>query len=499
MRKHWLWLILLATAPAWAQDVAGRVLEDSTGDPLASVELKFHKAGIRELAADLETERDGRFHADGIAAGEYTVEVSKPNHTSATLTVHVPASGILVRLVRFGVIAGTVKDSEGAPLAARMSTNGGRTNGGARIAVLVRQNGTEALKAVRTLTLQDDGTYRVFDLAPGQYAIGLWWYGLTVGSGAQLYPDAAHPRFFDVAGGEQYRNVDFAVSAGASFSIAGKVEGAAPKARYSVTLGNPELPAMPVGQLWTEDDGSFRLQKVSPGTYDLLVAGPVRGYGAYDSILDDKPVYGRMRIQVIGQDVDGVTVPLSGGRSLDLELKQTAGCPESVSVRAMLLEPWGLSNQNAASVAVGKPSAMQGLAPARYALAVESAGSCFLANGPVADLTGDRPGPATIALAPGGSIRGTLRNIPAGSRDYVVLLLEPNDVANAPAALATVDEHGRFAFGPLRPGRYLVAAKPAGDTARARWVQDLAHMMTIDVPGGSVTEIDLPVSKEGEK
>lgn len=497
MGSHWLTLVLLAIAPAWAQDVVGRVLEDSTGDPLASAELKFHKAGMHELAADLETERDGRFHADGILGGEYTVEVTKPNHIAATMKIRVPASGILVRLVRFGVIAGTVKDSEGAPLAARMSTSGGRTNGGARIAVLVRQNGTEALKTVRTVTLQDDGTYRVFDLAPGQYAIGLWWYGLTVGSGAQMYPDTAHPRFFEVTGGEQYRDVDFSVTAGASFSISGKVEGAAPKARYSVTLGNPELPAMPVGQLWTEDDGSFRLQKIPPGTYDLFAAGPVRGYRAYDSMLDDKPVYGRTRIQVIGQDVDGVTVPLSAGRSLDLELKQTAGCPESVSVRAILLEPWAVLNQNSTTVTAGKSSAMQGLAPAKYALSVESAGSCFLSNVPGADLSGERSGPATIALAPGGSIRGTLRNIPAGSRDYVVLLLDANDVENAPAALATVDEHGRFVFGPLRPGRYRVAAKPAGDEAKARWVQDVAHIMTVDIPGGSVTEIDLPVSKEG--
>jgi len=67
-------LVLLALAvPALSQDVDGRVLEDSSGEPLANAELRFHKSGMRELAADLETERDGRFHASGLPAGEYTV------------------------------------------------------------------------------------------------------------------------------------------------------------------------------------------------------------------------------------------------------------------------------------------------------------------------------------------------------------------------------------------------------------------------------------------
>lgn len=115
-------LILLAIAfSALAQDVDGRVLEDHSGEPLATAELRFHKIGMRELAADLETERDGRFHASGLPAGDYTVDVSKPNHVSTTLKLRVPASGVLVRLVRYAVIAGTVRDTQGNPLAGRVN------------------------------------------------------------------------------------------------------------------------------------------------------------------------------------------------------------------------------------------------------------------------------------------------------------------------------------------------------------------------------------------
>lgn len=88
-------LALLALAvPALSQDVDGRVLEDSSGEPLANAELRFHKAGMRELAADLETERDGRFRASGLPAGEYTIDVSKPNHIATTLKLSVPTTGV---------------------------------------------------------------------------------------------------------------------------------------------------------------------------------------------------------------------------------------------------------------------------------------------------------------------------------------------------------------------------------------------------------------------
>jgi len=53
----------------------------------------------------------------------------------------------------------------------------------------VKQPGTEELKAIRQVQLEDGGRYRIFDLPPGQYAVGLWWGGLPVGSGAQMYPD----------------------------------------------------------------------------------------------------------------------------------------------------------------------------------------------------------------------------------------------------------------------------------------------------------------------
>lgn len=491
--------LALAALPCAAQEVDGRVLEDSSGEPLATAELRFHKAGMRELAADLETERDGRFHASGLPAGEYTVDISKPNHVPATLKLRVPATGVLIRLVRYAVIAGTVRDTEGRPLPGRVSIPTGRTSGSSRIAVLVKQAGTEELKVVRQEALEEGGKYRIFDLPPGQYAVGLWWSGLPAGSGAQMYPDNSHPRFFEVAGGEDYRDIDFLVVSGASFSVSGKIEGGAPKAHFSVTLGLPDLPAMPVAQLWTEDDGSFRLEKIPPGTYDLLVAGPVSGYGAFDALLDKEPVFGRMKIQVIGQNLEGVSVPVSAGRTVDVVLHGAPeGCPKTTQVTLTLLEPWGLMNSGSVQANFDKPQTARDLAPARYSLSAARLGpGCYQVNRPVVDLSRDAAGPVALELGQAGSIRGTLRAGAASVKDFAVVLLDAEASDTTAAQLAFPDEHGRFEFAALRPGRYRIAAQLATGAAKTRWVADVAHMIEIDVPGGVPTELELPVSKGG--
>jgi len=482
-----------------AQEIDGRVLEDTSGEPLPGAELRFHKAGLRELAADLETEPSGRFNASGLPAGEYTVDVSKPNHVSATLKLSVPSAGIVVRMVRYAVIAGTVRDTEGRPLPGRVSVPAGRTSGSARIAVLVKQKGTEELKAIRQVALAEGGKYRIFDLPPGQYAVGLWWAGLPVGSGAQMYPDNSHPRFFDVAGGEDYRDIDFLVVSGASFSVSGKIEGSAPKMFYSVTLGLPEFPALPVAQLWTEEDGSFRLEKIPPGTYDLFASGPVRGYGAFEALLDKNPVYGRTRIQVIGQNLEGITAPVSPGRSVDVVLRGPAdGCPKTTAVTPTLLEPWGLLPASPVEAGFDKPQTARDLAPGRYDFSTARLGvGCYQVNRPVVDLSRDATGPVTVELAPAGSIRGTLRAGMARARDFAVILLPAEAADSTAAQLAFPDEQGRFEFAGLRPGRYRVAAQLAAGEARARWVADVAHMVEIDVPGGAAIELELPVSKGG--
>jgi hypothetical protein len=121
-------------------------------------------------------------------------------------------------------------------------------------------------------------------------------------------------------------------------------------------------------------------------------------------------------------------------------------------------------------------------------------GGCYQVNRPVADLSGDAANAVAVEVAPAGSIRGVLRAGAAPVKDFAVVLLDAEATDGTPAQLAFADEQGHFGFDGLRPGRYRIAAQPAAEASRARWVADVMHMVGIDVPGGVPTDLDLPVS-----
>ena len=482
-----------------APDFEGRVVEDSSNSPLASAELRVHRAGLRELAADLDTDREGRFRAPGLPPGEYTIDVSKPNYVTANFRIRIPAA-VNVRLVRYGAIAGQAVDGQGQPLQGRVLEPGGRTAGSARIVVLVRPPGGEGLREFRQTPLEEGGRFRIYDLPPGEYAIGLWYAGLSAGSGMQLYPDTAHPRFFTIAGGEEYRDINFSVFSGSAYQVSGKVVLPKTGDSFQLALGLPEQPALPIAQTLTERDGSFRFDKIPSGSYDLFAAGPTRGYTAFESTLVPEPLFARMRVQVAAQNIDGLTIAVAPARSLSLVLRaqgsgtRAEGCPESASVTLTALEPWGSLLFATAQVTFGKEQTVRNLAPGRYRVTAAGLGAaCYQVNAPVADLSGDAVGTLAVEVAAAGSIRGQLRAGAAKAADFAVVLLDAASTDGAQVQIAYPDSSGRFTFDALRPGRYRIGARGAAEASRARWVADFDQMTEIDVPGGAHTDLELPV------
>jgi hypothetical protein len=430
--------------------------------------------------------------------GDYTIDLSKPNYISTTFKLRAPATGLLLRLVRYGAIDGSVTDMAGRPIPGKILAPGGRTIGSARLTVLAKAPGTEELQSFRQVSVEDGGHYRVFDLPPGQYAIGLWYSGLNEGSGMQLYPDNAHPRIFTVSGGEEYGNINFTVEPRQSYAVGGKIERPVGKGQFQVALGLPEQPALPVAQTLTEDDGTFRFEKAPAGSYDLFVAGPTGGYGEFDSIMGrDEPLFGRTRVQVIAQNVEGLNVPLNPGRSLTLVLRPQGsdtlppGCPTTVSVLLVSLEPWAVLFAPSAQVSFGKEQTIRNLAPGRFRVTASGlASGCYQVNQPVVDLSGDVGKPVAVELAAAGSIRGLLKSTSAAAADFTVTLMDAGSTDGAQAQLAFPDRDGRFAFEGLHPGRYRMTARRGADVSRA---------VEMDVPGGAPTIVELPADAKGDR
>jgi len=75
-------------------------VQDDTGAPLPSVEVRISRAGSPSRVADVETDTSGQFRAPDLPPAEYRLEVSKPNFVSTVQSLREPgATTLLIRLV----------------------------------------------------------------------------------------------------------------------------------------------------------------------------------------------------------------------------------------------------------------------------------------------------------------------------------------------------------------------------------------------------------------
>jgi beta-lactamase regulating signal transducer with metallopeptidase domain len=476
-------------------NLAGRVVEDSSGAPLDSVELKVHKAGQRELVADLETDESGRFPAVVLPPGDYTADVSKPGFGPAAFPLHIPNTRLQVRLMRYAGIDGKVLNTSGRPTVASISKfflfPGGRGGmgtdiGGTEIAILAKQPGSGGYRVLRSTQPDPDGNFRFENLPPGQYHVKLSYFGLSEGSGVQLYPTNAHPQVFTVSGGEEYHGVNFTVVPNSTASVSGTVELPGPGV-FTASLALAESPGTVLGHAFAGEDGSFGFDQVSSGSYDLFVSGTSQG----------NRFFGRTRIAVGASDLKGVRVPLSPGRSLRIIVRAhhsealPADCPQSATVSDAYLDPWNFGmGPMTTPVRFASEQALQNLAPGRHRLILTGIGKgCYAVNEPEVDISGNVPQPVVLEVAAAGSVSGDTGADPAGESDSVVVLVDSANGAAGLTRLAYPDARGHFAIDGLPPGRYRIAVEPAGVAAAGRWITDWAQMREIEVTGGQTTKV----------
>ena len=318
------------------------------------------------------------------------------------------------------------------------------------------------------MPVDSTGVFRFFNLPPGQYAVGVFYSNLPIGSGASLYPNTAQPKIFTVSGGEDYRSVDFTIPAQASFSISGAVAAPSvaavrPAPEFVVALGLPEAPWIAISQVWTQN-GKFQFEKVPSGVYDLYASGPTRGYGAYEAMLGPKPVFGRTRVTVSGQNIPGLEVLLSPGLAISLEArgadseKLPAGCPRDIPVTLTSLEPWAAMLTKSSTAQVGAGVKVEDLAPGRYRISARVTGDCFSAAETEFDAR-TLTAPVSVPVAAGGQLRGLLKGA-AKPGAFHVTLLSNSTAAATPVRFAYTDAQGRFTFDALPPGPYRLAIQP---------------------------------------
>jgi hypothetical protein len=220
------------------------VIDDRSGALVASAEIRAGEKAASSLAADLESDANGRFEAPDLPSGDYVLEISKPNYIATKITIRVKEGvpePVVVRLVHCGAVSGHVTDEQGRGVRSATVFAMSRSSEKAPFRPVDRSG------AGYRATVDQDGAYRLYNLRPGQYAVAVTYGASSAmvsasgdthagaeGSGILYYPPHAQPRIFTVTSGDEYNNVDFVVVPGALYRVSGRLEEVRAKSAASI-------------------------------------------------------------------------------------------------------------------------------------------------------------------------------------------------------------------------------------------------------------------------
>lgn len=340
--------------------IRGTVLAADTGSPVRRAQVRAMASDGRDTRVAL-TDDQGRFELKDLVGGRYNLTATRtgfvtmqygqrrPNERGTP--VEVAPGGVLDRvafgLPRGGVITGRVSDEMGDPLA------------DAQVQVMrstFTPGGRRLQPAGRMDTTDDQGSFRLHGLAPGEYVVSATMRNQMMGGPPGMVPSSDQgyaPTYYPgtpamsdaqrvtVALGQEVSGISFAMTPTRVARLSGRVTGGTPGDYEGFVSLSPEDTSSGLGfggGAGLQSDGTFEMTGVAPGRYVLRVQP--RG-----NRRDEDPV-GLLSITVAGADLTGLVIPLLPPSRITGRIEFEGGAPadaqpSQVRVMPMPLDPMG--------------------------------------------------------------------------------------------------------------------------------------------------------------
>jgi hypothetical protein len=331
----------------------GTVVAADTGSPLRRATVRLSAPAMRDGRV-ASTDASGRFEFRELPGGRYQLSASKtgfvqlsygqrqPYDPSRSLEISEGETlrNVSLALPRAGVITGRVLDEfgEAVPDAMVQALRFQYARGRRRL-----------VPAGRFAQSNDIGVYRVYGLAPGQYFVAARATGHgpdraedVTGFAPTYYPgttNASEAQPVSVGVGQEV-NAEFQLVAARLARVLGTVVDSAGRPLTSGTVSltqrveGASVPAFGGNTSRVDEDGSFTLSAVPPGTYTLTASSSGR---RGPQAAGDEGERGVLPVTVFGEDIENIVVQTSRGLVLAGRITTDGGpagfTPEQVGVQ----------------------------------------------------------------------------------------------------------------------------------------------------------------------
>jgi hypothetical protein len=460
---------------------------------------------------NIATDDEGKFVIDDVPAGRYTLAAQKagflvPGSLAApsmgamlNLTAGTELKDLIVKLTPQGVISGKITDQDGDPIA------------GAQVQVM-RYNYVRGRRSMTTsagVTTNDQGDYRVGNLAPGKYYVGVadtraLQSAVTGARPGRAELESTVPTFYpsameaengtalEVTAGAELQGIDIRMRKVRVYTVKGTMvnPAGAPTGGTRMLLfpkGSDAASIDRVGNFsaaLVQPDGTFEFRGLRAGVFELFtVSGqPSPTGGASPSFT------AKMEVTVTASNVEGLvatlvplgeiagTVRVDEGQKLpriNIRLVQTDGVPVS-SPRAQAKDDGSFQ-----LTAVGTSTFffnVTGVPDRSYVKSIRFAGKDVTRLG--IDNTSGAGGTMQIVIS--SKVADLSRILDGEKKRGSVVTLWPKipdlGADTGGVRLAYTDQDGGFKFNSLAPGEYYVAAWEELDQGLAQGSAEfLAH------------------------